>query len=154
MSTGTPTLFQAAGGADAMRRLADAHYRHCLTDPVLTQVFGTTARPGHAAHLAAWLGEVYGGPKTYTDELGGFPEMLHHHQGLAITEPQRAAFVHAFRAALDEAGIPDEPALRERLIGYVEWGTYIAVRNSQPGYEADPTATVPSWGWRDDGPGT
>src|SRR5262245_47698755 len=40
----------------------DAQYRRCLTDPVLTQIFGTQGRPGHAEHLAAWLGEVLVGP--------------------------------------------------------------------------------------------
>jgi hemoglobin len=148
-----PTLYEAAGGALAMRRLAEAHYARCLTDPVLQQVFGTTGKPDHAAHLAAWLGEVFGGPPAYTDRLGGFPEMLRHHVGLAITEEQRAAFVAAFAAALDAAGIPTDAVLRERLLGYVDWGSHVALRNSQPGYEADVTATVPSWDWGDEQPG-
>jgi hemoglobin len=148
-----PTLYAAAGGADAMRRLAEAHYARCLTDPVLQQVFGTTGKPGHAPHLAAWLGEVFGGPPTYTEALGGFPEMLRHHVGLAIAEDQRAAFVSAFAAALDDAGIPADPVLRDRLLGYVDWGSHVAVRNSQPGHVADMSATVPSWDWGDEQPG-
>jgi hemoglobin len=148
--TARPTLYEAAGGADAMRRLAEAHYRRCLTDPVLQQVFGATGKPDHAAHLAAWLGEVYGGPATYTDRFGGFPAMLRHHQGLALTEEQRVAFTVAFAEAMDEAGLPDDARLRERLASYVEWGTHVAVRNSQPGYEADMSATVPTWDWGDE----
>ena len=148
-----PTLYEAAGGADTMRRLAEAHYTRCLTDPVLQQVFGTAGKPDHAAHLAAWLGEVFGGPPTYTDRLGGFPEMLRHHVGLAIGEEQRLAFVAAFASALDEAGVAADPVLRERMLGYVDWGSHVAVRNSQPGYEADSTATVPTWDWGDERPG-
>jgi hemoglobin len=148
------TLYEYAGGADAMRRLAEAHYARCLTDPVLQQVFGTTGRPDHAAHLAAWLGEVFGGPREYTEALGGFAAMLAHHQDRSITEEQRQAFVAAFHAALDDAGLPADPAFRERVEGYVEWGSHVALRNSQPGYEADPTATVPSWDWGDAAPGT
>ena len=149
-----PTLYDYAGGAEAMRRVAEAHYARCLTDPVLQQVFGTTGRPDHAAHLAAWLGEVFGGPREYTEHLGGFPAMLAHHQDKAITEEQREAFVAAFRAAMDTAGLPADPAFRARLEDYIDWGSHVAARNSQPGYEADMTATVPDWDWGDREPGT
>jgi hemoglobin len=152
--TAPPTLYEYAGGADAMRRLAEAHYARCLTDPLLQQVFGTTGHPDHAAHLAAWLGEVFGGPPRYTEQLGGFPAMLAHHQNRSISEEQRAAFVAAFGAALDDAGLPTDPAFRERVEGYVDWGAHVAARNSQPGYEADMTATVPTWDWGDRRPGT
>jgi len=49
--------------------------------------------------------------------------------------------------AADAAGLPDDPRFRERLRGYIEWGTHVAVRNSEPGHEADRTATVPTSGW-------
>ena len=55
-----PTIFEHLGGADALRRLAEAQYRRCLTDPILIPVFGARERPGHVEHLAAWLGEVFG----------------------------------------------------------------------------------------------
>lgn len=35
------------------------------TDPVLGPVFAGMA-PDHPAHVAAWLGEVFGGPPRYT----------------------------------------------------------------------------------------
>jgi hemoglobin len=94
-----PTIFEHLGGADALRRLADAQYRRCLSDPVLIPVFGTQARPGHVEHLAAWLGEVFGGPDSYTRELGGHAALLRHHANLAITEGQRERFVEIFLQA-------------------------------------------------------
>src|SRR6185436_7790006 len=66
-----PTIFEHLGGAAALRRLAEAQYRRCLTDPILIPVFGAQGRAGHVEHLAAWLGEVFGGPDSYTRELGG-----------------------------------------------------------------------------------
>jgi hemoglobin len=59
-----PTIFEHLGGADALRRLAEVQYRRCFTDPVLIPVFGTEGRPGQVEHLAAWLGEVFGGPDS------------------------------------------------------------------------------------------
>ena len=107
MSTNTkPTIYEHLGGADALRRLAEAQYRRCLTDPVLISVFGTQGRPGHVEHLAAWLGEVFGGPDSYTRELGGHGALLRHHANLAITEAQRQRFVTASSRQPTRPGSP------------------------------------------------
>jgi hemoglobin len=146
MST-EPTLFDHAGGAEALRRLADAQYRRCLTDPVLTPVFGTRGRPGHVDHLAAWLGEVFGGPDVYTRELGGHSALLRHHANLSITEEQRRRFVEVFMEAADEVGLPADERFRRRLREYLEWGSGIAVAVSQPGADVSSREPVPRWGW-------
>jgi hemoglobin len=151
--TELPTLYDFAGGADAIRRLAECQYARCRRDPVLQPLFGTEPRPGHAEHLADWMAEVLGGPKTYTEQHGGFPTLLHHHQNLSITDEQREHFVDAFMSAADDADLPADTAFRSRLRDYVAWGAGVAQRNSQPGYEADMTATVPSWDWGDLRPG-
>ncbi len=36
---------------------------------------------------------------------------------------------------------------RSAFVAYVEWGTRIALHNSQPGAEVIPHAPVPRWGW-------
>ena len=43
----------------------------------------------HPRHVATWLGEVFGGPRRYTDEHGGYPHMLAKHLNRALTEEQR-----------------------------------------------------------------
>ena len=142
-----PTIFEHLGGAEALHRLASAQYRRCLTDPVLIQVFGTEGRPGHVGHLAAWLGEVFGGPDTYSRELGGHGALLRHHANLAITEEQRQHFVQAFLEAADEAGLPSDERFRRRFREYIEWGTRIAMSVSQPGENITTHEPVPRWGW-------
>jgi hemoglobin len=69
------------------------------------------------------------------------------HRGLAITPEQRLRFATTMSLAADDAGLPDDPQFRAALVGYVEWGTRIAMANSQP--DAHPTAhaPVPHWGW-------
>ena len=49
--------------------------------------------------------------------------------------------------AADEVGLPADPEFRAAFVGYLEWGTRLAVHNSQP--DADPIrqAPVPHWGW-------
>lgn len=143
-----PTIYEFIGGGETLRRLAEAHYRRCVTDPVLVGVFGTEPRPEHAVHLADWLGEVFGGPETYTEKHGGHEALLLHHAGKHISEEQRAAFVRAFVEAADEVGVSDDPHLRSRLTSYLEWGTAIAKDVSQAApadiSSGDP---VPKWGW-------
>ena len=61
--------------------------------------------------------------------------MLAHHRGLAITAEQRFRFASLMSLAADDAGLPDDPEFRAALVGYLEWGTRLAMHNSQPGAE-------------------
>jgi hemoglobin len=47
----------------------------------------------------------------------------------------------------DEAGLPSDPEFRSAFVAYLEWGTRIAVINSQPGTGVDPSGAMPRWGW-------
>jgi hemoglobin len=43
--------------------------------------------------------------------------------------------------------MPADPEFRAALVGYLEWGTRLALENSQPDAEPAPRAPVPHWGW-------
>ncbi|MEV1333063.1 antibiotic biosynthesis monooxygenase [Micromonospora costi] len=141
-----PTLFEWAGGATALTTLCEAFYRRVRADDLLAPVFAGMS-PEHPRHVAIWLGEVFGGPATYTTRHGGYPAMLAHHLGRAITEAQRRRWVDLMLDAADEVHLPDDPEFRAAFVGYLEWGTRLALANSQP--DADPVrrAPVPRWGW-------
>ncbi|MDQ2874169.1 MAG: hypothetical protein M3Y33_04885 [Actinomycetota bacterium] len=47
----------------------------------------------------------------------------------------------------DEVGLPADPGFRSTFLAYLEWGTRIAVINSQPAAEVVEHAPVPLWGW-------
>ncbi|HEX4215151.1 MAG TPA: group II truncated hemoglobin [Candidatus Dormibacteraeota bacterium] len=144
------TIYEHAGGLPAFQRLAQAQYRRCLEDPILSPIFGTEPRPEHAPRLAAWLAEVFGGPRTYTEEFGGHEGMVGHHLGLAVNEEQRRRFVELMLAAADEAGLPDDERFRRRFQDYVEWGARLAVAFSRPGAKAPAGGAVPDWDWKDE----
>ncbi|HET6743421.1 MAG TPA: group II truncated hemoglobin [Kribbella sp.] len=141
-----PTLYDWAGGHEALRRLIDVFYDQVLEDPALVPVFGTMSE-NHREHVAIWLGEVFRGHSRYTDELGGYPAMLSHHLNLGLTEEQRSRWASLIAASADPAGLPDDPEFRSAFVAYIEWGTRIALSNSQPGATPPPEAPVPHWGW-------
>lgn len=141
-----PTLYEWAGGAEAFERLTEVFYQQVHRDPVLAPVFAH-AGTDHAHHVAVWLGEVFGGPATYTTDHGGYPAMLGHHLGVVITPEQRARWAQLIADAADEAGLPSDPEFRSAFVAYVEWGSRIAMANSQPGAAPPPQAPVPRWGW-------
>ena len=145
-----PTLHAWAGGDAALRRFIDAFYDRVEHDALLAPFFPGGVSERHRAHVAAWWSEVLGGPATYTAELGGYPAMLAHHRGLAITPEQRHRFAATMSLAADDAALPDDPEFRAALMGYVEWGTRLAMHNSRPAAddaEIVQDAPVPRWGW-------
>ncbi len=73
--------------------------------------------------------------------------MLAHHRGLGITGAQRLRFATTMSQAADDAHLPADPEFRAALVGYLEWGTRLAVENSQPDAQPAPHAPVPRWGW-------
>jgi hemoglobin len=145
------TLYDHAGGHEALHRFVDAFYASVLRDPVLRPLFGA-GRPGHVAHLTAFDAESFGGPDTFTRELGGFGRLIDAHRHLNITEDQRRRFVELYLAAADTAGLPADEPFRRALREHVEFGSRVAVQNSHAATDADlhPLREVPRWQWDGD----
>ena len=99
----------------------------------LSPFFPGGVHEDHRRHVIAWWSEVFGGPAEYTDDLGGYERMLSKHVGLGITPEQRLRFATLMSLAADDAGMPDDPEFRSAFIAYLEWGTRIALGNSQQG---------------------
>jgi hemoglobin len=143
----TPTLHDWAGGDAAFRRLIDAFYDRVERDDLLSGLFPGGVSQEHRAHVTTWWIEVFGGRAGYTQELGGYEGMLAHHRGLGITPEQRLRFATLMSLAADDAGLPDDPEFRAAFVGYVEWGTRLALHNSQADAGVVEHAPVPRWGW-------
>ena len=143
----TPTLYEWAGGGEAIERLINSFYDRVEADDLISPFFPGGVSAEHRDHVVAWWSEVFGGPDRYTRELGGYENMLARHRGLGIAPQQRARFVSLMSLAADDAGLPDDPEFRSALLAYLEWGTRLAMHNSQPGAAVAPHAPVPRWGW-------
>ena len=146
MSADAPTLYEWAGGKRAFDRLTEAFYERARADELLAPLFAGMPAD-HPRNVATWLAEVFGGPPDYTDRHGGYPHMLGKHKDLAITEAQRFRWVSLIALAADDAELPSDPEFRSAFLAYIEWGTRLALANSQPGADPPPKAPVPRWGW-------
>jgi hemoglobin len=142
-----PTLLEWAGGETAIERLIDAFYDRVDGDDLLSPLFPGGVSREHRQHVTVWWVEVFGGPSDYTDQLGGYASMLAHHVGLNISADQRFRFASLMSLAADDAHLPADPEFRAAFVGYVEWGTRLALHNSHDGAELVEQAPVPRWGW-------
>jgi hemoglobin len=142
-----PTLYDWAGGHDAFDRLINAFYDRVEADELLSPFFPGGVHADHRRHVAIWWSEVFGGPAAYTTELGGYERMVAKHRDLGITLEQRFRFASLMSMAADDAGLPADPEFRSALVAYLEWGTRLAVENSQTGATVVEHAPVPRWGW-------
>lgn len=141
-----PTLFEWIGGAPALERLTDHFYKKVKADPLLGPVFAHMDAH-HPHYVAQFLGEVFGGPLAYSGERGGHQHMIKQHLGRHLAEPLRRRWVALLLESADEVGLPDDPEFRSAFVGYIEWGTRLAVINSQPGVPEPQPEPMPRWGW-------
>ena len=65
----------------------------------------------------------------------------------ALSEKQRARWMTLLLECADEIGVPSDPEFRSAFVASLEWGTRLAVINSQPGATANEDAPMPKWGW-------
>ena len=143
MAAAVPTLYEWAGGAPALSRLTEAFYARVRADEVLAPVFAGMP-PDHPEHVATWLGRglrragpLHGGARRLPPHARQAP-------GPRARPEQRSRWVQLICLAADEAGLPADPEFRSAFVAYVEWGTRLALANSQPGARPAP---VPRWGW-------
>ena len=142
-----PTLFEWAGGLPALTRMTRLFYeKHVPEDPLLAPLFANMS-PDHPVRVARWLSEVFGGPKLYSETYGGYDQMISQHLGKALSEEKRARWVELICRSAQEAGLPNDAEFQAAFRSYIEWGSRIAVENSQPGAKPPPHMPMPRWWW-------
>jgi hemoglobin len=143
----TSTIYEWAGGRPAFERWLGTFYDLVEGDDLLAALFGGRVTEEHRRNVVTWWCEVMGGPTGYSDDHGGYAHMLVKHRGLGITAEQRLRFVTLLSRAADDAGLSADPEFRAAIMGYAEWGTRLALQNSQPQAAPVQQAPVPRWGW-------
>ena len=141
-----PTLYEWLGGMPVLDRLTTRFYERVKDDMVLAPIF-TGMSADHPHHVAMFLAEVLGGPNTYSEQMGGHPRMITQHLNRHLTQTQRSQWARLLLDTADEIGAPDDPEFRSALVGYLEWGSRLAVIISQPGASVNHAAPMPKWGW-------
>lgn len=142
-----PTIFEWCGGLPALTRMTRLFYeRYVPEDPLLAPLFANMS-PDHPQRVARWLAEVFCGPKEYSEQYGGYTRMLSQHIGRGLTEEKRARWVQLILKAAQAAGLPADPEFRAAFSSYIEWGSRLALENSQPGATPPEHMPMPHWDW-------
>jgi CDGSH-type Zn-finger protein/truncated hemoglobin YjbI len=142
-----PAIFEWAGGLPALTRMTRIFYeKYVPQDPLLAPLFANMS-PDHPERVAKWLGEVFCGPKDYSEQYGGYPRMVSQHIGKGLTEEKRARWVTLILKAAQDARLPAEPEFRSAFSSYIEWGSRLALENSQPGARPPEHMPMPRWDW-------
>jgi hypothetical protein len=73
--------------------------------------------------------------------------MISQHLGKHLTQEQRARWVSLLSRSAEEARLPDDAEFRAAFVAYLEWGSHLAVENSQTNAKPPPNMPVPRWWW-------
>ncbi|MHB8695031.1 MAG: globin domain-containing protein [Solirubrobacteraceae bacterium] len=142
------TLFEFAGGEQALLALAAAHHKRCIEDPELNHPFSHPGQhPQHIERLAAYWAEVLGGPPTYSQSCGNQTGLLHMHSGNGDMGDLGERFVRCFELAMDDAELPDDQAFRAALGAYMRWAVDDVLVYSLHDAVVPLGASMPHWGW-------
>jgi hemoglobin len=147
-----PTLYEWAGGNEVLEKLTKVFYDKVFKDDLLYPVFKNMSAD-HSQHVAHFIGEVFGGPATYTGkDAGSHYKMIQHHVGKMLDDDKRKRWMELLLESADEIGLASDPEFRSALIGYLEWGSRIAVINSEKNENPINTEEpMPKWGWGETG---
>ena len=141
------SIYEAAGGMPAFLRLAAAHHRRCLDDPILNHPFSHPGHRDHVARLALYWAEVLGGPAEFTRCCGDHAAVLHLHAHTDAELDMGRRFVACFVDALDDAELPKDSGLRDELGAYMQWAVADVMSFAPKDSVVPDTRAVPRWTW-------
>ena len=74
--------------------------------------------------------------------------MVAKHLSRHLTKTQRKRWMNLLLETADDLRLPDDPEFRSAAVGYLEWGSRIAVINSASSDNPiDSSAPMPTWSW-------
>lgn len=114
LETEPNSLYTRVGGEPFFFGLVERFYAAVETDPVLRPLYPADLEPPKR-HLALFLMQYWGGPRTYTDERG-HPRLRMRHVPFVIGERERDAWLQHMRAAVEASDASAQD--REALLSY------------------------------------
>jgi hemoglobin len=142
------TLFEAAGGAEGILRLAHAWHERVMVDEVVGHAFSHGFRPDHTERLAAYWAEALGGPSTYSSAYGDETSVVQIHSGNGEHEEMDQRAIACFDQALVDVGFaPDQP-VAQALHDYFAWATTTTMARYPDSPDEVPKGlALPHWSW-------
>ncbi len=142
------TVYEAAGGANGLERLAGAWHARVMADEVVSHAFSHGYHPEHTERLAAYWAEALGGPPTYSAGSGDETSVVRLHSGNGPHEEMDRRAVDCFDQALSDVGLADDSQLRQVLHDYFEWATTTTMSRYHRSADDVPEGlAIPHWSW-------
>jgi hemoglobin len=140
-------IFEAAGGMDGMRRLAEAWHRRVMADEIVSHAFSHGFHPQHVERLAAYWAEALGGPSAYSSSYGNETTVVKIHSGNGEHDEMDRRAIACFDQALADIGSGDG-LLRQVLHDYFAWATTTTMSRYQGSADDVPNGlNIPRWSW-------
>ena len=96
-------------GEEGFQRLVAAFYRQVPGDAILGAMYPPEDLAGAEQRLRDFLVVRFGGPPRYLEQRG-HPRLRMRHMPFPIDQAARDRWIQLMGRALDEAGLPEEPA--------------------------------------------
>jgi hemoglobin len=145
---GVATVYEAVGGIDGLRRLAEAWHTRVMADEEVSHAFSHGYRPDHSERLAAYWAEALGGPPLYSDAYGDETSVVRIHSGNGAHEEMDRRAVLCFDQALADTGLATDGRLRQVLHDYFAWATTTTMARYHRSADDVPDGLViPRWSW-------
>ncbi|MCW2803384.1 MAG: oxidoreductase [Propionibacteriaceae bacterium] len=142
------TVYDAAGGADGLLRLAHAWHARVMADEVVSHAFSHGFHPQHSQRLASYWAESLGGPTTYTDCYGNESSVVRMHSGHGPHEDMDRRAIACFDRALADVGLANDDRLRQVLHDYFAWATTTTMSRYHGSADDVPDGLpTPRWSW-------
>lgn len=141
------TIFDAIGGADGVLGIARAWHERVLADEIVAHAFSHGFHPQHTERLAAYWGEAWGGPSTYSERYGDESSVVRMHSGNGPHAEMDRRAIECFDQAMDDVGLID-PRLRGALHDYFAWATTTTMSAYHEDADDVPDGLrIPRWTW-------
>jgi hemoglobin len=145
------TVYEAAGGADGLLRLADAWHARVMADEIVSHAFSHGYHPEHNQRLAAYWAEALGGPAAYSSQYGDETSVVRIHSGNGVHEEMDHRAIGCFDQALADCGLAGDQRLAQVLHDYFTWATTVTMARYHESADDVPGGLhIPRWSW--DGP--
>ncbi len=152
MENKIPTLYEWAGGNEALEKLTQVFTTKFLK--TICYIRFSKICPVITANMWRILLEKFLAVQNFIlrPMQGSHYKMIAHHLGKMLDEPKRKRWIALLLESCDEINLADDPEFRSALVGYLEWGSRIAVINSKEiENPLDNSEPMPVWGWGETG---
>jgi hemoglobin len=141
------SLYEAAGGAAGLLRLAQAWHERVMADEIVSHAFSHGFRADHGERLAAYWAEALGGPAAYSGGYGDEASVVRIHSGNGPHEEMDRRAIDCFDQAMRDVGLAAGP-LRQALHDYFAWATTTTMSRYHESADAVPEGlSIPRWSW-------